>query len=253
MKLRIGTLNCQNNYENRNNPHNAVMLSRHIKDTKYNILGTQEFTINFTNYLKKNLKEYNIYGKFQYGKFLFGTKFPLIKEFNQSNKIITDMEIIKKKTYVLPWFPFKFKDFKKAFKKKCIMPRLATYVKCNIDNKVVSIVNVHLDYYIYDVQKRQLVKLLKLIKKFIKDGSLILMGDFNLELDEQLFIDFIEDLSKLGINRVPVSEKTNSSSYRSKSAIDHIFLSSDFKIEDYKTIELDDITDHKAIYVDVEY
>lgn len=253
MNLRIGTLNCQNNLENRTKPDNAAKLAKHINDTKYNILGTQEFTINFTNYLKKNLKEYNIYGKFQYGKFLFGTKFPIVKDFNQSNKIITDYEILKKKTYILPWFPFKWKDFKKAFKKKCIMPRLATFIKCNIDNRDVYIFNVHLDYYIYDVQRRQLVKLLKLIKKFKNKGSIVLMGDFNLELDEQLFLDFIDDLDKLGIKRVPITEKTNSTKYRSKSAIDHIFLSDDFKIIDYKTIDIYDITDHKAVMVDVEY
>ena len=162
-------------------------------------------------------------------------------------------QIVKKKTYILPWFPFKFKDFKKAFKKKCIMPRLATFIKSKIEDKVIYTINVHLDYYIYDVQKREIKKLLKIISKYKDSGSIILMGDFNLELDEQLFIDFIEELKKIGINRVPVSEKTNSSCYRSKSAIDHIFLSDDFKILDYKTIELENITDHKAIYVDVEY
>lgn len=253
MKLKIGTLNCQNNLENRTNPENAKKLANYINETKYNILGTQEFTINFTKYLVKNLKNYSIYGKFQYGKLLFGTKFPLIKDFNQSNKIITNLKIIKKKTYVLPWFPFKFKDFKKAFKKKCIMPRLATFLKLNIEQKEIYVLNVHLDYYIYNVQKKQLKYLLKKIKQFIKKGSLVLMGDFNLELDEQLFIDFIKDLEKIGLYRVPISEKTNSERYRSKSAIDHIFLSKEFKILDYGLSNLDEITDHKPVYVDVEY
>lgn len=253
MKLKIGTLNCQNNVDNRTNPDNAYKLAMHINETEYNILGTQEFTINFTKHLLKNLEGYSIYGRFQYGRLLIGTKFPLIKDFNQSNKIITNLKILNKKTYTLPWFPFKYKDFKKAFKKKCIMPRLATFLKLTVEGRYIYVLNVHLDYYIYNVQKKQLKYILKKASKLINKGSLILMGDFNLELDDKLFINFINDLEKIGLYRVPILEKTNSLRYRSKSAIDHIFLSKEFKMLNYGLINLDDITDHKAVYVNVEY
>ena len=50
-----------------------------------------------------------------------------------------------------------------------------------------------------------------------------------------------------------MNEKTNASKYSEESAIDHIFVSNDFKILDYGTYDdLTSITDHKAIYVDIE-
>ena len=79
------------------------------------------------------------------------------------------------------------------------------------------------------------------------------MGDFNLDLGDELFINFINKLESIGIKRVPMNEKTNASKYSEESAIDHVFVSNEFKILDYGTYDdLTNITDHKAIYVDIE-
>lgn len=256
MKLKIGTINCQNNEENRSiKSNNSSYLAEHIIENNYDIVGTQELTMNFTNRLFRNLKKinnYNIYGGYQYGRGILGTRLPIIRSYNQANKILTKYPSIKTSTRSLPWIPSNWKDFKKAWKKKCITRRIFTSVKLNIDNEIIYVINTHLDYYLYDVQKRQLEYLIKIIKSYQKDGKIILMGDFNLTIEEELFNTFIDDLNNIGIKRVPVNDKTNASKYRQTTAIDHIFISNEFNILDYGIYNIDDITDHKAVYVNIE-
>ena len=255
MKLRIGTLNCQNNEENRDMRNdNAHTLANHITNEKYDILGTQELTINFTNGVSKFLNDYFVYGKFQYGKGILGTKLPLIKDYNQGNQIITRFKCKMSKTFTMPFIPNKFSDIKKALKKGSLTKRMLTVAQVEIDGQNVYILNTHLDYYIYSVQQRQLNYLYNKILKYMKDGYIVLMGDFNLDLEEEIFINFINKLKDIGINRVPMNKKTNASKYSQESAIDHIFISKEFKIIEYDSIkDLDDITDHKAVYVDVSF
>ena len=257
MKLKIGTINCQNNEENRSfKSNNSSLLAQHIIDNNYDIVGTQELTMNFTNRLFRNLKtidKYNIYGGYQYGRGILGTRFPIIRTFNQANKILTKYPSIKTSTKSLPWIPSKWVDFKKGFKKKCITRRILTSIKINIEDENIYVINTHLDYYLYDVQKRQLEYLIDRIKLYQHDGKIILMGDFNLTTDEELFIDFIKKLESMGIKRVPVNDKTNASKYRQTSAIDHIFISNEFNIIDYGVYNIDNITDHKAVYANIEW
>ena len=79
------------------------------------------------------------------------------------------------------------------------------------------------------------------------------MGDFNLDLEEDIFNKFIDRLKNIGIKRVPMNKKTNSDSHYEESAIDHIFIPESWNIIDYGIVDgLDDITDHKAVYVDVD-
>lgn len=253
MKIRIGTLNCQNNEENRNNSRNANVLANHIIDKKYDILGTQEVTINFTNNLLKYLDNYSLYGKFQYGKGIIGTKIKIIKDYNQANQIITHYKVNNVRTYTLPWIPYTYKDLVRGLKKKSITKRMVTVIETIINNNKVYILNAHLDYYIPNIQNKQLEYLLKRINKLKEYGNIILMGDFNLDLSNDKFNNFICELDKIGINRVPIKEKTNASKYKEESSIDHIFISSEFKILEYGIFDdISDITDHKAIYVDVD-
>lgn len=253
MKLRIGTLNCQNNKENRDiRNDNANVLATHIINNNYSILGTQELTINFTNRVKKILDNYKVVGRFQFGKGLLGTKLPIIRDYNQGNQIITNLECISSKTYTMPWIPTNFKDLKKAWKKKSLTKRIITILHVVNDDNDIYIMNTHLDYYIPSVQQRQLNYIYKKIIKYQKKGFVVLMGDFNLDLDEEMFNEFINKLDSINIKRVPVNDKTNASKYSEKSAIDHIFIPSNWNINNCGTFDKLDITDHKAVYVDIE-
>lgn len=254
MIYRIGTLNCQNNENNRLNIDNpAKKLANQIMNQNYDILGTQEMTINFHNNIMKYLNNYYSYGSYQYGKGIIGTKIPLLKDYNQSNQILTKYKVNKCSTYSLPWIPFKYNDLVRGLKKKSITKRMLTVVNMNLENNNVYVLNVHLDYYIQNVQRKQLDYLLRRINKYKDLGYVILMGDFNLTIDDDIFSYFISELDKMNISRVDVNDKTNAQKYRAKSSIDHIFLSNNFKIVNYGIFNIEDnITDHKAVFVDIE-
>lgn len=253
-KIKIGTLNCQNNEDNRLDRNNhAEILADHILNEQYDILGLQELTISYTKKINSYLKEYKFYGAYQYGKGIFGTRFPIIKSFNQANKIITTYNINYTRTYALPWIPYSIKDLIKMIKKRCLTRRTLTRIDITLAENNLYIFNTHLDYYIPRLQQRQLNYLLKKIYKYQKKGEVVIMGDFNLHINDQIFKDFIQKLADLNIVRVPVDGKTNASHYNDTTAIDHIFIPRKWKMLDYGLIaeDLDNITDHKAIYVEV--
>lgn len=256
MKLKIGTLNCQNNTENRQNRNDrASLLANHILNEKYDILGTQELTMRFTRKVDEYLREYDFYGDYQYGRGFIGKHFPLIKTFNQGNQIITHIKVESTRTRTLPWIPYSFKELWRALKKPSLERRIVTRIELETEEERIYILNTHLDYYTPSVQKRQLNYLLKKIKKYRNYAEIVLMGDFNLEVTDTLFANFIEELEKMDIVRVPVMEKTNADRYSEKSAIDHIFIPKKWKIHSCGTIdveELSNITDHKAVYVEVD-
>ena len=256
MRLKIGTLNCQNNTENRQNRNDrANLLASYILEKKYDILGTQELTMRFTRKVDKYLKEFNFYGDYQYGRGIIGKYFPLIKTFNQGNQIITHMPVESTRTRTLPWIPYSFKELWRALKKPSLERRIVTRIEIETEKQRIYILNTHLDYYTPSVQKRQLNYLLKKIKKYRNYASVVLMGDFNLQITDSLFLNFMKELEKVDIVRVPVNEKTNASRYREEGAIDHIFIPKNFKVISCGTIsmeELSNITDHKAVYVEVD-
>lgn len=252
--FRIGTLNCQNSRENRKYvDEHAALLGRHIITHAYDILGTQELTKKFMKKVNEYLKEYNFYGGYQYGRSI-GTKLPILKDYNQSNQIMTTKKVIKVRTKALPWFPFNYDDLVKGLKKMSISRRIVTIIELEVIDKTVYVINTHLDYYLPRIQRRQLTCLLKLVKKYSKNGLVVLMGDFNLQTSNAMFSEFESSVNALGLRRVPVNEKTNANKFKSKSAIDHIFIPKKWKIAScgiFDTDELNLITDHKAVYVDV--
>ena len=257
--FRIGTLNCQNNSRNRNNKKNgtsdnAYLLAQHIIDKQYDILGTQELTRPFMKQVDDYLDEYNFYGGYQYGRGVLGTKIPFFKDYNQSNQIVTARKVVSAKTKALPWIPYSLEDLIKGLKKPSISRRIATIIELEDSYNRIYVINTHLDYYLPKVQQRQLNYLIKKVKKYSKYGLVVLMGDFNLQINNPMFRSFEMELNKLGVRRVPVNEKTNSNKFKSKSAIDHIFIPKQWKIVSCGTFDTERlalITDHKAVYVDV--
>ena len=59
-KIKIGTLNCQNNEDNRLDRNNhASILADHILNEQYDILGLQELTISYTKKINSYLENVN--------------------------------------------------------------------------------------------------------------------------------------------------------------------------------------------------
>ena len=256
--FKIGILNTRNNKINQSGglredgKDNAKLIAKHINESNYLFLGTQELTYNITKRLSGFLDGYNIYGGYRLGNCKIIRK--LFKKYNESNAVITREKVKRVKNYLLPFFPWNFKDMKLSFKKRSVMPRIATMIILEYDKKEICVINTHLDYYIKSIQKRQLKKLIKIIKKNYQKYEIVLCGDFNLEVKHQIFKDFIQKLEKYNIKRVMVDTKTNSKKFKNKTAIDHIFVPNDWEIIEAQIISdnnLKGITDHTGIFVNI--
>lgn len=259
MNLKIGTLNLRNNKTNRegglrsDGENNAKIIANHIEKEEFDILGTQELTRKFKKEITKYLTKYKFYGGYRYGNNIISNNIKVIRDYNENNNIVTKYKVKYKKTKLLPFIPFNIKELIKGIKLKKIFPRIVTIVVLEDKEKNrICAINTHLDFKIPSLQKRQLNKLKKIIEKNIKRYPTILTGDFNMEVNKEIFNSFIEELKLLGLTRVEVNDKTNDTKYKTKTAIDHIFIPSTWKIIDKGIKVLDNVTDHKEVFVEVK-
>lgn len=260
--IKIGTLNTQNSKINRTGgitsegKDNTEILAQHIEKIGYYFLGTQELTRVFSEKLLKNLETYKLYGNYRYGNSKLVQQIGAIDSFNENNAIITEKQVLKTTTNLLPWFPNNPKSLLESLQKGSIMPRIATIAEIT-DPKIGNIyaMNTHLDYQLKSVQIRQLRRICQMVEILNRNYPVVLTGDFNMEVGvDSQFDDFIVALDKLGLQRVPVNDKTNAEKYENKTAIDHIFIPKTWTIENFGLIddkELNSITDHKGVFVDV--
>lgn len=229
--LTIATFNIKNDF-NKYSKEKSSSIIKFLKDKEVDILCLQElFPSCEKDLIKKLLKiKYNIYGKYRY-------KMKLFKTINESTSIITKKKVLSNKTYHLPFLPSTLK-------------RVATKIIIE-DEELghIAIINTHLDYKYIFTKKRQLQKIISLIKN--ESHPIILTGDFNLKNNNPIFCEFIAELEKLGINRVPVHEKTFKES-KYKRAIDHIFINEEFKVLEYMVIKDLSISDHYPVLVKIE-
>lgn len=229
--MKICTFNIKNNY-NQYQKEKAKDIVDFIDNNKIDILCTQELfdtcENDITNYLSKT--NYKIYGKYRF-------KLSILKKINESVSIITNQKAISEKTYQLPYLP-------------SLLKRIATKLIINVDNYgEICIINTHLDFKYNLAKKRQLSKLLKIITD--EKRPIILTGDFNLKNNNPIFNDFVDNLEKIGIKRVPVNEKTLKQS-KYKRAIDHIFISNNFELKKLEVIKELEISDHYPVLIDIE-
>ncbi len=220
--LTISTFNIQN----KEDKNKLKFIKNYLNDNNIDILNLQEAYPKFMREFQSDLKDYKVTGNYRY------LYFPKI---NESNPIITNKKVLYSKTYRLPHLP-------------SLLNRIITKTVVIIDNKEISIYNTHLDYQYLSVKKRQLNKILKLIKK--DKNPIILTGDFNLKNNKKIFNNFTEELEKMNIYRVQIDEKTFKPS-KYKRAIDHIFLSKDFKLVDKNVVKDIKTSDHYPVLIRV--
>lgn len=248
MSIKIGSFNFKNRpftkLQKENMNDNAFLFASILKEKKFDFIGTQELTIGYVNKLTPLLEDYQFYGGYRYGNLL--ARMP----YNENNNIITKQKVILSKTVFLPWIPKQFDNLKTALVKMSMMPRIATIVLAlDSDSNLICMINTHLDYQISEIQKRQLVALKSLIMNYKKYCSMVITGDFNMDLTDLNFGTFVSDLENEGIYRVPISENTWYGKEKEGKTLDHIFLSKDWYIEDIKVESLEELSDHKLLYV----
>lgn len=249
--LKIGSFNTKDNATNRKGGmredgiSNADILANKIKENEFDLIGTQELTIKYVNELVIRLKDYKFYGSYRYGNLL--TKIP----FNENNNIITSKNVVSQNTIWLPWIANNFSDFKDSITKMSIMPRIATIVIIkDQNNSEICMINTHLDYQIPSIQKRQLQALKQVVEKYSMKYPIILTGDFNMEINDQNFNDFILDIKDKNLKRVEINESTWYDKNGNGKTLDHIFLPNDWDIQNAGIIDLKGASDHKGIFVE---
>ena len=229
--LTICTFNIQNDIRNYNISKSNEIID-FLKKNEIDILNLQEVYSLIDKDLSKELNNlsYTITGTYRfYLKRLFN-------RINERTPIITNKNIIEYKTYHLPFLP-------------SLLKRVMTKVVIEYEGKKISIYNTHLDYKYDLVKKRQLNKILNIIKN--DNNSIILTGDFNLKNNKIIFNEFIDELNKLKIKHIDVKDKTLKQSNYHR-AIDHIFLSDSFDVISYERITNLDISDHYPIILKIK-
>lgn len=180
----------------------------------------------FSRELVNRLEKYKLYGNYRYGSSKLVQNINVLDSFNENNAIITSGQVLKTTTDLLPWFPNNPKDLFESLKHGSIMPRIVTMTEISDENiDMIYAINTHLDYQLKSVQTRQLKHIYEIIKILSNTYPIVLTGDFNMEvgIDSQ-FDDFIASLDKIGLQRIPVNDKTNAEKFNNKTAIDHIFI-----------------------------
>lgn len=223
--MKISTFNIKNNFFK--HVDKTDYLISFIKKYDLDILGVQEYL--YCESKKFKLDDYKCVGKGRYSN--------INSVFNETCSVITNCEISNYKTIKLPWF---FTSF----------PRIMTVVNIKYKNKEYLVINTHLDYLHKISQRKQLKYILKYLSN-INHKNIIMMGDFNLNVHTNIFKQFLEELNKLNITRVDISERTFKNLDK---PIDHIFISSDIKVNDVKIIKNDefDISDHYPLYIEIK-
>ena len=112
--------------------------------------------------------------------------------------------------------------------------------------------NTHLEYKITSLKKKQLTYIKNIISKYIEKYPTVLMGDFNIELDNAYFKEFINELKKIGMYRVEINKNTYGNN-RCVDIIDNIFISKEFNVSKkdiYNKGDISKISDHFMIFVE---
>lgn len=229
--LTICTFNIKNNYQEYQSSK-AIEIMRWMKEKKIDILCMQEVFSKCEKDFKKELKStnYKIYGDYRY-------KLPILTCINESVSIITKEEVMFHKTYHLPFLPSGLKR---------VITKLVIKTK-EFGN--ITIFNTHLDFMFDFVKRKQLKRIIKLVRK--ETNPVIITGDFNSKINHTIFKEFITEMQKIGLKRVEVNEKTlKQSSYNR--AIDHIFIPKDYQVTYLEVIKTLKISDHYPILLKIE-
>lgn len=219
-------------------------LFKYIESINADIVGFQELNSHSLNYLITNLDDYYI---------VTGNKSSFIPFYGEYNSILVNKKykIKSYKTYAL------YEDINKIRKKgkNDNFPRICVVCHFEYDKISYLIVNTHIDNSDSDNKIKQLKILKSIIDKELKDKEhLILLGDFNMSLDNKRFYEFIKNNKYLD----PFKDEKISSfpSKPNMKMIDHILLDKNFKIKD-KIIDVESndfgyISDHYPIICEIE-
>lgn len=231
--MKLISFNLKNVFLQEMNKKKVSFVSSFIKNNNIDIANVQELSIISKRRLKKALDDYNFYGEFRYKKV-----FSLLP-MNENNNIITNKKVEDYET-------IRFKD--KLLYKIIHFPLLSRIATITIIGDM-CVINTHISNRVRKVKDEQIESLKKLIDKY-KNYRIILAGDFNMTLKNETFKGFINYLEEINVIRVPLNEPTWYGRNK-KYTLDHIFISKNIVLKDYKILSSENFSDHNILYIEI--
>ena len=239
--MKLLSFNVRNRYKIKNydgtykNNDTVKKLSNYIIQNKIDVVCLQEVIELYRDRLTLELNDYKVYGNPRMGRSIFTKVIDIIKRFNESVNIYSNLKIVKNINYRLPFLPD-------------LLPRVATRI--DLKNNI-TVINTHLSAYNKISKNRQLKKLYKIIKKI--DNPVILLGDFNMNIKSNILTRFINELDLIGIKHIDIKGRTFKKSKRDL-PIDHVFVSKELKIKKIEKIKDKEVSfsDHYPILIEME-
>ena len=105
--MKIMSFNVRNRYRIKNydgiykNKDTVIMLSNYIKKNRIDIVCLQEVIESYRDRLTFELKDYTHYGNPRMGNSIFTKIIDIIKRFNESVNIYTNVDVTNNKNYKL--------------------------------------------------------------------------------------------------------------------------------------------------------
>ncbi len=229
--LTVATFNIKNNY-NDYEYSKSLDIYNFVLKNNIDILCMQEVFSKCRNDLDKIISstDYNLYGEYRY-------KMKIFNHISEAVSILTNKKLLSNKTIHLPYLP-------------SLLKRVFTRIEISTsDFSKVVIYNTHLDYMFDIAKKRQLKKIIKYIKK--ESCPVIVTGDFNLKNNNDIYLEFVNNMKEIGLCEIEIDGKTLKQS-RGRRAIDHIFISKDFKIIKKEIVKNLSISDHYPVLIELE-
>ncbi len=224
-----------------------------IHTYKPDVIGVQELTPSIKIQLQELLPEYNFSGKGRYNS---------LTRFNEQTDIAYRRDKyrpIEESTFWLSKTP----ELPGSRLWSSIFPRICTYVKLQDikTDKSFVVFNTHLDHLLPYTRRKELTILADILKQ--TKEPLILMGDFNTNLNSAAFKSFFEKINFLNDTYSQVQHLGHNTIHagfgfiRQKTRpIDYIFTSTSFKVKTCIIITTDFNgaypSDHYPIYCELE-
>lgn len=243
MRLIIATFNVKD-YGNNNKEDKvrAKSIWSLVEKHKIDILSLQEITPSLIAELKEISNKHNYYVTEA-----FRMKNPNNK-FNESNTIISRFPSSQIKVL---WLSKQMEEIgSRSY--RSLFPRNVNITEIVVEELgSVTFMNTHLDLPKY-TRIRQLKCLQDIILKE-KNDYLFLTGDFNTKTHRKYFINFIDNLKKIGLKHVDNDKLTCKDPFIPyfNGTIDHIFIPNNFKVITTKVIDTN-ISDHKIVISNIE-
>lgn len=245
--LKIGTWNIKNSYFHlHENELKVAAVIQLLRKENLDILTLQEVNPLLVRKLDRKLEEmnsiYRITSSHQ------NTKNPIKNLRVEYNIIISKLKSATQSFSTdLPYLPKGFELVKNVFsiRKRFIISQV-------LENDIL-VDTTHLDHSVEELGKRQLEKLVDLLK-YQRSGNcdVFLTGNLNKNPTELSMISFQEKVSKIGMKVVDNPHKTYIG-HQEEQPVDYVVVPDNYCIQSVETLEnYDDISTHRPVVVEVK-